>query len=134
MDWGTAAARQEALRWLDRMQIPQAQERFGHYPFQFSGGMLQRVMIAIALANRPRLLIADEPTTALDVTVQREVLELILDLQRQDGMAMILVTHDVGVVAEIAHRVNVMYAGGNRGVRACGSGVGTTGAPLVLGI
>lgn len=104
-------ALKEAVRLLERTRIPEAAQRVRQYPFEFSGGMLQRVMIAISLACKPRLLIADEPTTALDVTIQDQVLELMKELQREDGMAIILITHDLGVVARMADRVAVMYAG-----------------------
>jgi len=105
------AARQRVLGLLDDVGIPDANRRYGEFPHQLSGGMKQRVMIAIALAGDPDLLIADEPTTALDVTIQEQVLELIKELQRQRGMAVMLITHDLGVVAEMADRVAVMYAG-----------------------
>ena len=105
------AARVEACRLLAAVGIPDPERRLQEFPFQFSGGMKQRVMIAIALAGRPRLLIADEPTTALDVTIQAQVLDLLAALQRREGMAMLLITHDLGVVARVAHRVGVMYAG-----------------------
>jgi oligopeptide/dipeptide ABC transporter ATP-binding protein len=104
-------ARARALEALRRVRIPAAEKRLDSYPHQLSGGMRQRVMIAMALINRPDLLIADEPTTALDVTIQAQILALIAELQREAGMAMILVTHDLGVVAEVADRVIVMYAG-----------------------
>jgi len=104
-------ARARALEMLDRVRIPAAAQRLDEYPHQLSGGMRQRVMIAMALANDPRLLIADEPTTALDVTIQAQILELIRTLQRETGTALIMITHDLGVVAEIADRVAVMYAG-----------------------
>jgi oligopeptide transport system ATP-binding protein len=106
-----AAARRKAVEFLERVQIPEAAARVDDYPFQFSGGMRQRVMIAMAIACGPSLLIADEPTTALDVTVQAEILTLLSDLQRERGMAIILITHDLGVVARMADRVAVMYAG-----------------------
>ncbi len=106
-----AAAREEARRMLERVRIPEAARQLDRYPFQLSGGMRQRVMIAMALSCRPRLLIADEPTTALDVTVQAQVLRLMRELQREFRMAMIFITHDMGVVAEIADRVLVMRAG-----------------------
>ena len=106
-----AEARAEATRLLDRVRIPEAARQLDRYPFQLSGGMRQRVMIAIALACRPRLLIADEPTTALDVTVQAQVLRLIAALQRELGMGLIFITHDMGVVAEVADRVVVMREG-----------------------
>jgi oligopeptide transport system ATP-binding protein len=105
------AARRKAIEFLTRVQIPEAAARVDDYPFQFSGGMRQRVMIAMAIACGPSLLIADEPTTALDVTVQAEILALLQDLQRDTGMAIILITHDLGVVARMADRVAVMYAG-----------------------
>jgi oligopeptide/dipeptide ABC transporter ATP-binding protein len=106
-----AAARQVALEMLRRVRIPAAETRLDNYPHQMSGGMRQRAMIAMALVNSPRLLIADEPTTALDVTIQAQILRLIRDLQQESGTAMILVTHDLGVVAEVADRVAIMYAG-----------------------
>ena len=106
-----AAAAAEAVRLLERVQVPAARQRFHQYPHSFSGGMRQRVMIAMALACKPRLLIADEPTTALDVTVQAQVLELIKRLQDEEGMSVIFITHDMGVVAEIADRVVVMWRG-----------------------
>jgi len=103
--------RKRAIEALDRVRIPAAARRFEEYPHQMSGGMRQRVMIAMALACNPDLLIADEPTTALDVTVQAQILDLLRDLQAQTGMAIILITHDLGVVAEMADEVAVMYAG-----------------------
>jgi oligopeptide/dipeptide ABC transporter ATP-binding protein len=105
------AARRKAVRLLERMRIADAVNRARQYPFEFSGGMLQRSMIAMAVACEPALLIADEPTTALDVTVQVEVLELLRELRRDSGMALLLITHDLGIVAQIADRVAVMYAG-----------------------
>ena len=106
-----AAARQRCAELLAEVGIPDAARRVAEYPFQFSGGMKQRVMIAMALAGQPKLLIADEPTTALDVTIQAQVLQLLRDTQDATGMALLLITHDLGVVAEMAHRVGVMYAG-----------------------
>ncbi|MDP1559737.1 MAG: ABC transporter ATP-binding protein [Nitrosomonas sp.] len=106
-----AAVSARILEILNQVGIPDAARRMNDYPFQFSGGMKQRVMIAIALAGEPELLIADEPTTALDVTIQAQVLDLMRDLQQASGMAILLITHDLGVVAEMAHRVAVMYAG-----------------------
>ena len=105
------SALQEAVRLLERTRIPEAGQRARQYPFEFSGGMLQRVMISMSLACTPKLLIADEPTTALDVTIQDQVLELMKEIQREDRMAIILITHDLGVVARMADRVAVMYAG-----------------------
>jgi peptide/nickel transport system ATP-binding protein len=105
------AARARALDMLKLVRIPAPEKRLDAYPHQLSGGMRQRVMIAMALANDPRLLIADEPTTALDVTIQAQILALVKQLQRDTGTAMILVTHDLGVVAEVADEVAVMYAG-----------------------
>ena len=110
-DLDRAAAAAEAVRLLERVQVPAARQRFHQYPHSFSGGMRQRVMIAMALACKPRLLIADEPTTALDVTVQAQILELIKLLQDEEGMSVIFITHDMGVVAEIADRVVVMWRG-----------------------
>ena len=106
-----AQARAEALRLLERVQLPQAAQRLQAYPHQLSGGQRQRVVIAIALACGPDLLIADEPTTALDVTVQREVLDLIGELVVQDGMGLLLISHDLGVMAQTVRRMLVMYAG-----------------------
>ncbi|MCJ2066280.1 ABC transporter ATP-binding protein [Methylobacterium sp. J-088] len=106
-----AAAEAEALRLLDTVRIPAARARLHDYPHRFSGGMRQRVMIAMALACRPKLLIADEPTTALDVTIQAQILDLIKSLQDQEGMSVLFITHDMGVVAEIADRTVVMYKG-----------------------
>ncbi len=105
------AARRRAIELLERVRIPDAAARVDDYPFRFSGGMRQRVMIAMAIACSPALLLADEPTTALDVTVQAEILSLLAELQRERGMAIVLITHDLGVVARLADRVAVMYAG-----------------------
>ena len=107
--WREAYAR--AAELLERVRIPDAAHRLGDYPHHFSGGMRQRVMIAMALACRPRLIIADEPTTALDVTVQAQILALLKELTREADSALILITHDLGVVARYADRVAVMYAG-----------------------
>ena len=106
-----AGARAEALKLLRLVEIPSAERRLDDYPHQLSGGMRQRVMIAMALACRPKLLLADEPTTALDATIQAQILDLLRGLQRELGMAVVLITHDLGVVSEVAHRVLVMYAG-----------------------
>ncbi|OWK25503.1 peptide ABC transporter ATP-binding protein [Rhizobium yanglingense] len=106
-----AQARARAIEMLRLVDIPAAEQRIDEYPHQLSGGMRQRVMIAMALACEPKLLIADEPTTALDVTIQAQVLELMADLQKRTGTAIILITHDLGVVADVADRVIVMYAG-----------------------
>ena len=105
------ALQQQIATLLHQVGIPDVTQRMNEYPFQFSGGMKQRVMIAIALAGEPDLLIADEPTTALDVTIQAQVIDLMRDLQGRTGMAILLITHDLGVVAEMAHRIAVMYAG-----------------------
>ena len=104
-------ARRRAVELMDRVRIPAAAQRVNDYPHQFSGGMRQRVMIAMAIALDPRILIADEPTTALDVTVQAQVMDLLKDLQRDTGMGLVLITHDLGVVNEVADDVAVMYAG-----------------------
>ena len=106
-----SAARERALGMLQLVGIPSPQERLANYPHEFSGGMRQRIMIAIALACRPKLLIADEPTTALDVTIQAQVLELIADIREKLGMSVVLITHDLGVVSEYTDKVAVMYAG-----------------------
>ena len=110
-DISNAEAKAEVLRLLDRVRIPNAKNRFDEYPHQFSGGMRQRVMIAMALASRPKLLIADEPTTALDVTIQGQILDLIKTLQDEEGMAVLFITHDMGVVAEVSDRTIVMFRG-----------------------
>ena len=107
----TKQASEIASELLIRTRIPEAQKRLNQYPFEFSGGMLQRAMIAQSLACSPSLLIADEPTTALDVTIQAQILDLLKELQSRDGMAIILITHDLAVVARTAHNVCVMYAG-----------------------
>jgi peptide/nickel transport system ATP-binding protein len=106
-----ADALNRAVELMDLVKIPAARARLRDYPHQFSGGMRQRVMIAVALALRPKVLIADEPTTALDVTVQAQIMDLLGELRRQTGMALILITHDLGVVASVADRIAVMYAG-----------------------
>ena len=106
-----SAQRERAIEMLDRVGIPSATERLNDYPHQLSGGQRQRVMIAMALACRPKLLIADEPTTALDVTIQAQVLDLLMDLRDELGMAIMIITHNMGVIAEVADRVLVMYAG-----------------------
>ena len=108
---GRSAAWQRAQRLLEQVSIPNAQARLHEYPHRLSGGMCQRVMIAMAIACQPRLLIADEPTTALDVTIQAQILALLSQLQRESGMGLVIITHDLGVVAEVADRVLVMYAG-----------------------
>jgi peptide/nickel transport system ATP-binding protein len=106
-----SAAQAEAVRLLERVRIPAASQRANDFPHNMSGGMRQRVMIAMALACKPQLLIADEPTTALDVTIQAQILELLAEMKNRLGMAIMLITHDMGVVAENAQRVVVMYAG-----------------------
>ncbi len=111
LDLDAGAARARALELLREVGIPGAEQRIDHYPHQFSGGMRQRVVIALALAANPRLVIADEPTTALDVSIQAQIIALLKRLCREHGTAVMLVTHDMGVIAETAHRVAVMYAG-----------------------
>jgi peptide/nickel transport system ATP-binding protein len=111
LDLAEAEARQRAVALLEEVGIPAAARRIDHYPHQFSGGMRQRVVIALALAARPRLIIADEPTTALDVSIQAQIIALLKRLAREHGTAVMLVTHDMGVIAETADRVAVMYAG-----------------------
>jgi peptide/nickel transport system ATP-binding protein len=106
-----AQARREAIDLLQRVEMPDAQRQVDAYPHELSGGMRQRVMIAMALAGRPKLLIADEPTTALDVTIQAQILDLMRKLQAENGMSVLLITHDLGVIAEMSDRVAVMYAG-----------------------
>jgi oligopeptide/dipeptide ABC transporter ATP-binding protein len=108
---GRGQAKAEAVALLERMGIPQPERRARSYPFEMSGGMRQRVMIAIALSCRPKLLIADEPTTALDVTIQAQILRLIRDLQKDFGMALMLITHDLGIVKDMVEELLVMYAG-----------------------
>ncbi|MFD6281864.1 ABC transporter ATP-binding protein [Streptomyces sp. NPDC060209] len=104
-------AKEKAIELMDRVRIPAARERVGDFPHQFSGGMRQRIMIAMAMALEPSLIIADEPTTALDVTVQAQVMDLLAELQRELNMGLILITHDLGVVADVADKIAVMYAG-----------------------
>jgi peptide/nickel transport system ATP-binding protein len=108
---GPGEARERAIGWLELVGIPAARERIDSYPHEFSGGMRQRVVIALALCAEPKLIVADEPTTALDVSIQAQVIALLQRLAREKGMAMMLVTHDMGVIAETADRVAVMYAG-----------------------
>jgi peptide/nickel transport system ATP-binding protein len=109
--WTGREAKRRAIAALEAVAIPDVARRYGDYPHQFSGGQRQRVLIAMALINRPRLLIADEPTTALDVTVQAQVLELLKDLQRQHGLAMLFISHDLAVVGQMASRLAVMRGG-----------------------
>lgn len=111
LDMDKHEAEKETISLLDRVGIPSAADRVNDYPHQFSGGMRQRVMIAIAMSCKPRVLIADEPTTALDVTIQAQILDILNTLVSEEGMALILITHDLGVVAGICQRTNVMYAG-----------------------
>jgi peptide/nickel transport system ATP-binding protein len=108
---GKTAARKRAIEMLDRVKIPDPEKRIDSYPHQLSGGMRQRAMIAMALSCQPKLLIADEPTTALDVTIQAQVLQLLREIQKEMGMAVILISHDLGVVSEVANKIAVMYAG-----------------------
>ena len=109
--WTGYEAKRKAIAALEAVDLPEAAQRYGDYPHQFSGGQRQRILIAMALINRPRLLIADEPTTALDVTVQAQVLELLRDLQKQYGLAMLFISHDLAVVGQVAGRIAVMRAG-----------------------
>ena len=109
--WTGRAAKRKAIAALEAVAIPDAARRYRDYPHQFSGGQLQRILIAMALINRPKLLIADEPTTALDVTVQAQVLELLRELQKKHGLAMLFISHDLAVVGQVASRVAVMRAG-----------------------
>jgi peptide/nickel transport system ATP-binding protein len=110
-DLGSEAIRRTTLELLERVQLPDVEQLVRRYPHQISGGQQQRVLIAMAIATRPRLLIADEPTTALDVTVQNEILRLIVDLSRQDGMSLLFVSHDLGVVRSVCDDVGVIYGG-----------------------
>ena len=109
--WTAREARRKAIAALEAVAIPEAASRYGDYPHQFSGGQRQRILIAMALINRPRLLIADEPTTALDVTVQAQILDLLTRLQREHGLAMLFISHDLAVVGQVASRVAVMRSG-----------------------
>jgi peptide/nickel transport system ATP-binding protein len=109
--WTGREAKRKAIAALEAVALPEAERRYGDYPHQFSGGQRQRILIALALVNRPRLLIADEPTTALDVTVQAQVLELLRQLQRQHGLSMLFISHDLAVVGQVASRMAVMRAG-----------------------
>ncbi len=129
-----AELRDRAVEALRRVRIPAPERRFDEYPHQLSGGMRQRVMIAMALACRPRLLIADEPTTALDVTVQAQILDLLRELQEETGMSIILITHDLGVVAEMADEVAVMYAGRVVERASAGALFGDPMHPYTLGL
>ena len=129
-----AAARARALEMLERVQIPQARRRMDAYPHELSGGMRQRAMIALALACRPQLLLADEPTTALDATVQIQILLLLRMLQRETGMAVIFVTHDIGAAVEVADRVAVMYAGRIVEDRNTGALMAAPGHPYSAGL
>jgi oligopeptide transport system ATP-binding protein len=131
---GREAARRRALELLELVGIPSARTRLDDYPHQFSGGMRQRVMIAIAISCQPKLLIADEPTTALDVTIQAQILDLIRRLRRELGMALILITHDLGVVAGICDRVNVMYAGRIVETASVDAAFGDPRHPYTLGL
>ena len=110
-DMNRAEAHRQAIELMRQVGIPAPERRIRQYPFEFSGGMRQRIVIAIALANKPKLIIADEPTTALDVTVQAQVLELIREMSKQTGAAVILITHDLGIVASLCDRINIMYGG-----------------------
>jgi len=133
-DMDRKQAMKRAIEMLDLVRIPEPMQRAKEYPHQLSGGMRQRAMIAMALACNPKVLIADEPTTALDVTIQAQILELIVELQREFSAAVILITHDLGVVAETAHRVIVMYAGRKVEEAAVGELFGKPLHPYTVGL
>jgi oligopeptide transport system ATP-binding protein len=133
-DMSKSEAREKAIELMERVRIPSARERVDSYPHEFSGGMRQRVMIAMGLALDPDVLIADEPTTALDVTVQAQIMELLADLQQETGMGLILITHDLGVVAEVAEDVVVMYAGRQVETGEIRSVYGNPAHPYTLGL
>ncbi len=128
------AAQRRAVELLDRVHIPSAAARLRDYPHQLSGGMRQRVMIALAIATDPRLLLADEPTTALDVTIQDQILDLLAEIRADTGMAMILVSHDAGVIAQSADEVAVMYAGHLVEVGPAADVLGTPRHPYTQGL
>ena len=134
LDMSARDAWTEAVRRLDEVGIPDPAVTARSYPHQLSGGMRQRVMIAAAIACRPRLVIADEPTTALDVTIQLQILDLLRDLQQREGMALIIITHDLGIVAHIARRVAVMYAGQIVETGATGAILDTPAHPYTAGL
>ena len=129
-----AAARAKAVEWLEATRVPNARQRADAYPHQLSGGLRQRAMIALALCAEPSLVIADEPTTALDVTVQAEILDLLRDLRREFGLSLLLITHDLGVVAEMADRVAVMYGGRIVEHGPVGQVFGAAGHPYTRGL
>ncbi len=133
-DCGRREARERAIHWLNEVGIPGAAGRIDHYPHQFSGGMRQRVVIALALCSEPQLIIADEPTTALDVSTQAQILRLLDRLSRDHGTAIILVTHDMGVIAEMADRVAIMYAGRIVETGAVGDVIRTPDHPYTVGL
>ena len=122
-------AKSQAIRLMERVQIPAAKQRVNAYPHQFSGGMRQRIMIAMAIALDPAVLIADEPTTALDVTVQAQIMDLLQELREERGMGLILITHDLGVVADVADRIAVMYAGRSSRVPTSTTSTATPATP-----
>ncbi len=130
----TAEARRRAVRWLEDVGIPAAAQRIDAYPHEFSGGMRQRVVIALALCAEPRLVIADEPTTALDVSIQAQVIALLKRLTRERGLSVMLITHDMGVIAEAADRIAVMYAGRVIEVGAVADVVRTPSHPYTVGL
>ncbi len=129
-----AEARRRAVRWLEEVGIPAAAERIDAYPHEFSGGMRQRVVIALALCAEPRLVVADEPTTALDVSVQAQVIALLKRLTRERGLSVMLITHDMGVIAEAADRIAVMYAGRLVEIGAVADVVRTPSHPYTVGL